>query len=101
VSDAAPTPLVLCCLLWAAPDAAAALTAYEDRVLPWIAEHGGAVRQRAIGDGRDGHPDEVQILSFPDRGALDAYLDDPRRVALAGERDRVIARTELFPVALA
>jgi hypothetical protein len=36
----------------------------------------------------------------PDQTALDAYLVDPRRTALTEERDRVIARTELFPVTL-
>ena len=30
--------------------------------------------------------------------ALEAYLSDPRRTALIDERDRVVARTELFPV---
>lgn len=32
--------------------------------------------------------------------ALDGYLGDPRRLALADERDRVVARTELMNVTL-
>ncbi|MFE0749899.1 hypothetical protein [Gordonia sp. NPDC058843] len=96
-------PLSLCCLLWAHDDAAdierlRALTRYEDTVLGLLPEHGGAVLNRVIGDGHDGTPHEVQILRFADRSALDAYLADPRRAALAGERDRVIARTEVFEV---
>ncbi|MEV1328465.1 DUF1330 domain-containing protein [Micromonospora costi] len=88
----------LCCLLWARPGRADALHAYEDRVLPWIAEHGGEVVHRALADGADGHPHEVQLFRFPDQAALDAYLRDPRRAALTAERDAAIARTDLFPV---
>ncbi|SDG99798.1 hypothetical protein [Microbacterium pygmaeum] len=42
----------------------------------------------------------MQLLRFPDQEAVDAYLSDPRRIAMLPERDRVIARTELFPVRL-
>jgi len=59
---------------------------------------GGEVVQRVSGNGADGCPDEVQIFRFPLQQALTAYLDDPRRTTLADERDRAIARTELFPV---
>ncbi len=55
---------------------------------------------RAIGDGAQGRPLETQVYRIPSQAALDAYLADPRRTANAAERDRVIARTELFPVAL-
>ncbi|MDH2412870.1 hypothetical protein [Nocardioides sp. CER19] len=90
--------LFLCCFLWAAPGEEAALERYEDRVLAFVAEHRGAVVQRARSDGADGRPNEVQLFRFDDQGALQAYLGDPRRLALADERDRVVARTELFPV---
>jgi hypothetical protein len=88
----------LCCLLWAVPGHEAEMSAYEDDVLSLIPEHGAAVLSRAVGDGADGAPHEVQLYRFPGRGALDAYLADPRRIALAGIRDDVVARTELFPV---
>ncbi|MBO3086793.1 hypothetical protein [Cellulomonas dongxiuzhuiae] len=90
--------LTLCCLLWAAPGQEAAMTRYEDTVLALVAGHGGQLLQRAVGDGSDGHPHEVQVYRFADRSALDGYLADPRRVRLAAERDRVVARTEIFPV---
>ncbi len=90
--------LRLCCLLWARPGLEKELSAYEDAVLALLPEYGGTVDRRAIGDGRDGQPNEVQLYRIPDRAALDGYLADPRRLALTGERDRVIARTELFPV---
>lgn len=40
----------------------------------------------------------MQFYRFEFREALDSYLADPRRQTQAAERDRVIARTELFPV---
>lgn len=92
--------LTLCCLLWAHPGAEDALIAYEDRVLALLPEHGIDLVIRAIGDGGDGRPIETQVYRVPTQAALDAYVADPRRTALADERDRVIARTELFPVAL-
>ncbi|SFK05575.1 DUF1330 domain-containing protein [Cellulomonas sp. KH9] len=92
--------LTLCCLLRAVPGREAALQAYEDAVLALLPDHGGSVLQRAVGDGGDGQPHEVQILRFPDAAALDAYVADPRRARMADERDRVVARTEVFPVAL-
>ncbi len=90
--------LTLCCLLWARAGLAADLSAYEDRVLALVGEHGGRVLQRAIGPATDEHPNEVQLFVFGSRADLNGYLDDPRRQALAPERDRVVARTEVFPV---
>lgn len=94
------TEVLLCCLLWSRAGQEAALTAYEDRGLTLVPEHGGAVVQRAIGDGAAGQPNEVQIYRFATRAAFETFLADPRRLAMTGERERVIARTEVFPVAL-
>ena len=117
--------ITLCCLLWAHPGKERDLTAYEDRVLELLAEHRATLVERVIRNqpddvtdggsaasrttGRpvdpaartDDHPMEVQVYRFPDQGALERYLADPHRVALASERDRVIRRTELFPVRFA
>ena len=94
------TPIHLCCLLWARPGLAADMIRYEDAVLALISEHGGTVIQRGVGDGADGTPHEVQLFIFRDQAALDSYLADPRRTELAADRDRVVERTELFPVRL-
>ena len=91
----------LCCLLWARPGEAAGLTAYEDTVLAFVAEHDGVVVQRAVGDGADETPHETQLFRFQDQHALEAFLGDPRRQALSAERERVVARTELYPVRIA
>ena len=98
--DAAADPRIWCCLLWAHEGRAAALGRYEDRVLAILADHGGRVRLRATGAGDDGHPHEVQLIEFATDEGLDGFLHDPRRTALAPERDRVVARTDLFPVTL-
>ncbi|MFC5501595.1 hypothetical protein ACFPJ4_04985 [Lysinimonas soli] len=91
-------PVELCVLLWAHPGHDAELVAYEDRVLALVPAHGGRVLQRARSSGESGHPLEVQFYSFPSEAALQAYLADDRRVALAAERDRVVARTEFIRV---
>ncbi len=98
--DAAADPRIWCCLLWAHEGRPAALGRYEDRVLAILADHGGHVRLRAIGAGEGGHPHEVQLIEFATDEGLDGFLRDPRRTALAPERDRVVARTDLFPVTL-
>lgn len=97
------TPVVTCCLLWARPGMEAALGAYEDKVLRLVPEHGGQVLYRGTvlpgaryGDGEP--PTEVQIQQMPSQTSLDAYVNDPRRLALAAERDAAIARTHLFPL---
>jgi hypothetical protein len=90
----------LCCLLWAVDGEEAGMHAYEDAVLRLVAEHRGEVISRELGDGGDGTPHEVQVFGFADQAGLDGYLGDGRRAALARERERVVARTQLFAVRL-
>jgi uncharacterized protein (DUF1330 family) len=92
--------LTLCVLLWAQTGAKDALAAYEDQVLRLVPEHGGQVLQRARSSGEGGQPLEIQLLEFPSAEALEAYLADERRTALAGVRDQAIARTEVINVEL-
>lgn len=77
-----------------------ALAEYEDAVLALVGEHGGEVLQRMRGDGRDGTPLEVQLYKWPSAHAREAYMADPRRTAMSVQRDRAIARTDVFPVEL-
>jgi putative acetyltransferase len=96
------TPVVTCVLLWARPGMEAALSAYEDKVLGLIPEHGGRVLERGTvlpGSRHDGEPPtEVQFLMMPSEASLDAYMNDPRRLAMAAERDASVARTDLFRI---
>ena len=68
----------------AAPDRAEAASAYEDDVLPLLADHGAALLYRGR---RTDHEDpalplEVHLIRFPSRRAYDAFLADDRRQAL-------------------
>jgi uncharacterized protein (DUF1330 family) len=93
----------LCVLLWAHEGRDAELSAYEDQVLGLLAEHDGYVIQRAKTVARNGNsdePTEVQLLRFPSDAALDGYMRDARREALAGQRDAAIAMTEVMRIEL-
>ena len=96
------TPVVNCVLLWARPGMEAALSAYEDKVLGLVAAHGGRVLERGTvlpGSRCDGDPPtEVQLLEMPSESSLDAYVNDPGRLAMAAERDAAIARTDLIRI---
>jgi uncharacterized protein (DUF1330 family) len=93
----------LCVLLWAHDGRDADLSAYEDQVLGMLAEHDGHVVQRARTVPRHSNsdePTEVQLLRFASEAALDGYLQDARREALAGLRDAAIAMTEIMRIQL-
>lgn len=93
----------VCVLLWAHEGHEADLSAYEDQVLGLLAEHDGNVLQRARtvnGKNDDSEPTEVQFLRFASEAALDGYMNDARRAALAGQRDAAIAMTEILRVRL-
>lgn len=68
--------------------------------LELLGDHGARVLQRVRGDGADGQPLEVHVLEFPSQAALDDYMTDERRMALADEREGAIARTEVLHVDL-
>jgi uncharacterized protein (DUF1330 family) len=92
--------LVLCVLLWPHPGTDDALVAYEDRVLEVLADHGGRVLQRARSNGTEGQPLEFQILEFPSSDAFKGYMTDDRRMSLAYEREKAVARTDVVKVKL-
>ncbi len=89
----------LCVLLWALPDKRDALARYEDAVLALVPDHGGRVVHRVSALPSADGPDEVQILEFADEAGVQSYLADPRRLALAADRDAAVARTEIRPLA--
>ena len=93
----------LCVLLWAHEGRDADLSAYEDQVLGLLAEHDGHLIQRARTETRNGdgsEPTEVQFLRFASEAALESYMNDARRTALAGQRDAAIAMTEVMRIQL-
>ena len=73
--------------------------AYEEKALAIFRRHGGEVvaAYTPLPDAnRKDSPDEIHILRIADREAFDAFLRDPARIALAGERDAVLRKTEVF-----
>jgi uncharacterized protein (DUF1330 family) len=86
--------------LWPHVGMGEALIAYEDSVLSLVSEHGGTVLQRSRSDGAENRPLEIQLFEWESQAAMDGYMSDPRRTALAAERDRAVARTEIVPVQL-
>jgi uncharacterized protein (DUF1330 family) len=92
--------VTLCVLLWAREGRDADLTRYEDQVLGLVGDHDGRVLQRVQTVDPGDQPSEVQILQFGSAAALEEYMQDHRRAALAGQRDAAIARTDVLPVRL-
>lgn len=90
--------LRLCVLLWAVDGQEDLLTDYENRVLPLLARYGGEVVSRVRSVGHGAGPLEVQVIHLPGQAALDSYLADPERLALADMHRRSVARTELLTV---
>src|SRR6202012_5695672 len=91
--------VTLCVLLWARDGGDVELRQYEGQVLALLTDHDGQVIHRAHVIGDDG-PSEVQILRLGSEDALAAYLSDPRRTALAGQRDAAIERTDVLRIQL-
>jgi uncharacterized protein (DUF1330 family) len=72
--------------------------AYEDAVLPLLADHGARLVYR--GRRTDTHdvsqPFEVHVLWFPSGAAFDAYLADDRRRARLDEFGEVFTSKQVF-----
>ncbi len=87
--------LTLALVVDLADDAVAPFDAYERRVLPLLARHGGRLDRRLrSGDGRT----EVHLLSFADRVGYAAYLADPDRTAAGRLLDGLDVRRRLLEV---
>ncbi|MGK2319374.1 DUF1330 domain-containing protein [Gordonia rhizosphera] len=90
--------VTLAVLLWSVDDRESQLHHYEDDVLRLVAEHRGRVLTRVRNIDAADHPTETQVIEFTDQSAFDAYMTDPRRVAMAYRRDACVARTEVWRV---
>jgi hypothetical protein len=77
-------PFTLVFVGYSEPETAARAVAFEDAVLPLLADHGARVtyRGRRVDAQAAELPLEVHLLSFPNRAAFDAYMADERRAAL-------------------
>lgn len=84
--------------LWLQPGASAAdFEAFEHKAAAAMALQGGRIERAVrLREGGEGAPFEVHLVSFPDAAAFEAYRASPEAQALAAERERVIARTEIL-----
>jgi hypothetical protein len=79
--------------------AGAGFREYEKKALGIFRRYGGevVVAYSPIGlAGQGDVPDEIQVLRIPDRAGFDAFMADPERMGMAGDRERVIRKTEVF-----
>jgi uncharacterized protein (DUF1330 family) len=63
-----------------------------------MAQHGGSIERafRRKETQESEEPFEVHLVKFPDAEAFAAYRDDDRTLALKEQRERLIARTEIW-----
>jgi antibiotic biosynthesis monooxygenase (ABM) superfamily enzyme len=92
-----PPPLYIVVRLWIHKGRETEFEAYESKVARIMARYDGvierAIRVSAASEGSN-DPFEVHLLKFPSRARYDAYLDDPERRSLSGERSRIIANSD-------
>lgn len=90
-----PMPLTFLLIARLPGGGAEAFDAYEDAVLPLLAEYGGRLerRVRSLDDGT-----EVHLVGFPGEQEFGAYRADPRRAEHAHLLERSGAAIELLPV---
>ena len=82
---------------YADPAVSERAVAYEDRVLPLLADHGARLMYRGRRADRDDAslPLEVHLTWFPHRRAFEAYMADDRRRALMDEYGEVFTSKQV------
>lgn len=83
--------------LWIYPGQEAAFEAFERDASRIMSRHGGridaAVRLIERDASEDLSPDEIHIVSFPNRDSADSYAADPETAGLFARRAKIIAKT--------
>ena len=84
-------------LLYAGEGGKQAMRAYEKRIMPILAEHGGRLvsASHPTDPGQD-DPDEVHIVHFDAMANLEAFRADPRHAALKAQRMIALRDVRLF-----
>jgi hypothetical protein len=104
---AADEPFTLAFVGFATAEQAERASAFEDAVLPLLADHGARLlyrgRRTATGDAAsdaasDAGPLEVHLIWFPGRAALAGYMADERRQALLDEYGEVFTAKHAFEI---
>jgi uncharacterized protein (DUF1330 family) len=92
--------LLLVVLLRVHPERQADYERFEASAARVVRRHGGRIERRVVLDpsasAAADPPDEVHVVSFPDRASFDRYRGDPEIAALAALRDRAIRETVVW-----
>jgi hypothetical protein len=97
MADDPDQPFTLVFVGHAEPALEAQASAYEDRVLPLLDDHGARLLFRGRRTGDDPElPLEVHVIRFPHRRAFDAYMADERRSALLDEFGDAFSRKQVI-----
>jgi uncharacterized protein (DUF1330 family) len=90
--------MILVAILTIRQDFLEAYRAYEYRAAEIMAGHDARIERTVVleSDPNEETFKEVHLLRFPDSAALKAYRADPKLLALAPIREKVIVSTELL-----
>ena len=77
------------------PEGISIFAAYEDHVLPLLAEHGGVLQRRLRSEDR---LVEIHVVCFPSAPAFASFREDSRRAQHAPKLEASGARIELLQV---
>src|SRR5262245_22842276 len=78
---------------------------FERRTIPILERHGGRLmllskvdkrHPENVGDAEDGTPDEIHLLSFPDRVNFLNYMRDPERTEMLHLKENSVKSAILF-----
>ena len=91
-------PFILVVSLWISPGREEDFESFESSAFSIITRHGGSLARRlALRDGMGSQvPNEMHVVTFPDREAYEAYRADPELVSLASLRARAVLRTVIW-----
>jgi len=73
--------------------------AYETKAVNLFRKYGGEVvvaYSPARNDASADFPDEIQILRITGTAEFERFMNDPERLAMSEERERVIRKTEIY-----
>jgi len=87
--------LTLLVLIFVEPQRRREFTEFEAAASRIMKRHGGALERRVVfsSGGDPDRPDEVHVVTFPDRASLERYRADPELQALKELRAAAISRT--------
>jgi hypothetical protein len=89
-----PERFTLVALLTLEPGAHAEFERFENEAARIMRRHGGRIERRiALSERGAGGPDELHLVTFPDRGSFERYRADEELRALSPLRARAVRET--------